>query len=93
MASNLQEAMRFYIDGEKYQQKCPEELSTSAFYHQRLGELLISANRLTEATDHIRKSEELFLQIQFSSSATIQTVLSWASICDKQGKYVEAKNI
>ncbi len=88
---NLQDAMSFYIDGEKYQQMCPEELSASAFYHLRLGELLISANRQAEAKDHIRKSEELFLQIQFSSSGTIQTALAWASICDKEGKYGEAK--
>jgi tetratricopeptide (TPR) repeat protein len=88
---NLQEAMRLYVDGENYQQMCPEELSASAFYHLRLGELLISANRLDEAKDHISKSEKLFLQIQFSSSGTIQTALAWASIYDKEGQYGEAK--
>jgi tetratricopeptide (TPR) repeat protein len=88
---NLLGAMNYYIEGEKYQQMCPEDLSETAFFHLRLGELLTSAKLLNQARDHIQKSQEIFDKIQYESSGRIQVALAWASIYNKEGNYKRAR--
>ena len=88
---NLQEAIAFYVEGDRYQQMCPRELSASAFYHLRLGELLTSAHLLEQARYHIRISQTMFDDIDFSSSGRVLVGLAWASIYSQEGKYTEAK--
>lgn len=88
---NTQDAMHFYVEGNRYQNMCPEELSASAFYHLRLGELLTSARLLEQARDHIEASQNLFDAIRFSSSGRVLVGLAWASIYEQEGNYVRAK--
>lgn len=88
---NLEEAMTYYIEGNRYQQMCPEELSATAFYHLRLGELLISASLLDQARDHLQISQELFDKIHYSSSGRVQVAHAWATIYSKKGDYKRAK--
>lgn len=88
---NVQDAMHYYVEGNRYQSMCPEELSASAFYHLRLGELLTSAHLLEQARDHIEASQNLFDAIQFSSSGRVLVGLAWASIYEQEGNYVRAR--
>lgn len=84
-------AMYYYVEGNRYQSMCPEELSASAFYHLRLGELLTSANLLEQARYHIEASQSMFDAIQFSSSGRVLVGLAWGSIYDQEGNYTRAK--
>jgi tetratricopeptide (TPR) repeat protein len=88
---NAQDAMYYYVEGHRYQSMCPEELSASAFYHVRLGELLTSANLLEQARYHIEASQNMFDAIQFSSSGRVLVGLAWASLYEQEGNYRRAK--
>lgn len=85
------EAMYYYVESERYQLMCPEELSATAFQHLRFGELLTSTGLVREARDHIRLSQELFNHIQFSSSGSVLVGLAWASISQQEGDYKRAR--
>ena len=78
----LEEAMTAYVQGQGFQDLCPEEVSANAFYHLRLGELLIAASLLEQASDHIRISQKMFDDIQSLSSGKVQVGLAWASIAN-----------
>jgi hypothetical protein len=62
-----------------------------AFYHLRLGELLISASLVEQAHDHLLLSQEIFDAIQFSSSGRLQVSLAWAALYSKEGNYARAR--
>ncbi len=87
----LQEAMTYYVRGQEFQEMGHEEVAANAFYHLRLGELLIAASLLEQASDHIHMSQEMFDAIQFSSSGRVQVSLAWASIANKRGDYRRAR--
>ena len=63
-----------------------------AFYHLRLGELLISASLVEQARDHLLLSQEIFDAIQFSSSGRLQVSLAWAALYSKEGNYARARD-
>jgi hypothetical protein len=62
-----------------------------AFYHLRLGELLISASLVEQARDHLLQSQEIFDAIQFSSSGRLQVSLAWAALYNKEENYERAR--
>ena len=55
-----------------------EPRARCAFYHLRLGELLISASLVEQARDHLMLSQEIFDAIQYSSSGRLQVSLAWS---------------
>ena len=88
----VQEAMRYYVESYRYQQMFAQEpRARFAFYHLRLGELLISASLVEQARDHLLLSQEIFDAIQFSSSGRLQVSLAWAALYSKEGNYARAR--
>ncbi|MEM6318882.1 MAG: hypothetical protein AAF960_14515 [Bacteroidota bacterium] len=87
----LKEAMNYYVEGLAYQLKCPEELEAIAFWHIRMGELLVSQNILEAAKDHLEKSQAIIKQIK--SDGAIQTVqdITTASFYQQNGQKRIAK--
>lgn len=89
---HVQEAMRYYVEEYRYLQLFVREpRARFAFYHLRLGELLISSSLLEEARDHLRLSQKIFDDIQFSSSGRLQVSLAWAALYSKEGNYTQAR--
>ncbi len=89
---HVQEAMRYYVEGYRYLQMFTQEpRARLAFYHLRLGELLISASLVEQARDHLLLSQEIFDAIQFSSSGRLQVSLAWAALYSKEGNYARAR--
>jgi tetratricopeptide (TPR) repeat protein len=89
---HVQEAMRYYVESYRYQQMFAQEpRARFAFYHLRLGELLISASLVEQARDHLLVSQEIFDAIQFSSSGRLQVSLAWAALYSKEGNYARAR--
>jgi hypothetical protein len=62
-----------------------------AYYHLRLGELLISISLVEQARDHLLLSQEIFEAIHFSSSGRLQVSLAWATLYSKEGNYAGAR--
>jgi hypothetical protein len=90
---HVQEAMRYYVEECRYLQMFAQEpRARLAFYHLRLGELLISASLVEQARDHLLLSQEIFDAIQFSSSGRLQVSLAWAALYSKEGNYVRARD-
>ncbi len=89
---HILEAMRYYVEAHRYQQLFAQEpRARLAFYHLRLGELLISASLGEQARDHLLLSQEIFDAIQFSSSGRLQVSLGWAALYSKEGNYTRAR--
>src|SRR6266550_8912557 len=89
---HLQEAMRYYVEEYRYLQMFAQEpRARLAFYHLRLGELLISASLVEQARDHLLLSQEIFDAIQFSSSGRLQVSLAWAALYSKEENYARAR--
>jgi len=89
---HVQEAMHYYVEGYQYLQMFAHEpRARLAFYHLRLGELLISASLVVQARDHLLLSQEIFDAIQFSSSGRLQVSLAWAALYNKEGNYARAR--
>ena len=89
----VEEAMRYYIEECRYLQMFAQEpRGRFAFYHLRLGELLISASLVEQARDHLLLSQEIFDAIQFSSSGRLQVSLAWAALYSKEGNYARARD-
>jgi tetratricopeptide (TPR) repeat protein len=89
---HVQEAMRYYVEEYRYLQMFAREpRARLAFYHLRLGELLISASLIEQARDHLLLSQEIFDAIQFSSSGRLQVSLAWAALYSKEGNYARAR--
>ena len=89
---HVQEAMRYYVEAYRYLQMFAQEpRARLAFYHLRLGELLISALLVEQARDHLLLSQEVFDAIQFSSSGRLQVSLAWAALYSKEGNYARAR--
>ena len=88
---DVQEAMRYYVEASRYLQMFAQEpRARLAFYHLRLGELLISASLVEQARDHLLVSQEIFDAIQFASSGRLQVSLAWAALYSKEGNYARA---
>src|SRR6266700_8450198 len=88
---DVQEAMRYYVEASRYLQMFAQEpRARLAFYHLRLGELLISASLVEQARDHLLVSQEIFDAIQFASSGRLQVSLAWAALYSKDGNYARA---
>ena len=88
---HVQEAMGYYVEAYRYLQMFAQEpRARLAFYHLRLGELLISASLVEQARDHLLLSQEIFDAIQFSSSGRLQVSLAWAALYSKEGNYARA---
>ena len=89
---DVQEAMRYYVEASRYLQMFAQEpRARLAFYHLRLGELLISASLVEQARDHLLVSQEIFDAIQFASSGRLQVSLAWAALYSKEGNYARAR--
>ena len=89
----IEEAMRYYSEEYRYLQMFAQEpRARFAFYHLRLGELLISASLVEQARDHLLLSQEIFDAIQFSSSGRLQVSLAWAALYSKEGNYATARD-
>lgn len=89
---HVQEAMRYYVEEYRYLQMFAREpRARLAFYHLRLAELLISSSLLEQARDHLRLSQRIFDDIQFSSSGRLQVSLAWATLYSKEGNYAQAR--
>ena len=89
---NVQEAMRYYVEAYRYQHLFVQEpRARCAFYHLRLGELLISASLVEQARDHLKLSQEIFDAIQYSSSGRLQVSLAWSALASKKGNYARAR--
>ena len=89
---HVQEAMRYYVEEYSYLQMFDlEPRSRLAFYHLRLGELLISSSLLEQARDHLLLSQEIFDAIQFSSSGRLQVSLAWAALYSKERNYARVR--
>jgi len=89
---HVQEAMRYYVEQYQYLQMFARQpRARLAFYHLRLGELLISASLLEQARDHLHLGQEIFDAIQFSSSGRLQVSLAWAALYSKEGNYARAR--
>lgn len=89
----IEEAMRYYIEEYRYLQMFAQEpRARIAFYHLRLGEVLISASLVEQARDHLLLSQEIFDAIQFSSSGRLQVSLAWAALYSKEGNYATARD-
>src|SRR6266699_921967 len=90
---HVQEAVRYYVEAYRYLQMFAQEpRARLAFYHLRLGELLISASLVEQARDHLLLSQEIFDAIQFSSSGRLQVSLAWAALYSKEGNYARARD-
>ena len=88
----LQDAMRYYIEAYYYLHMFAHEpRARLAFYHLRMGELLISASLREQARDHLLRSQEIFDAIQFSSSGRLQVSLAWAALYSQEGNYARAR--
>src|SRR6266705_3802157 len=88
---HVQEAMHYYVEEYRYLQLFAQEpRARVAFYHLRLGELLISASLVEQARDHLLVSQEIFDAIQFASSGRLQVSLAWAALYSKEGNYARA---
>src|SRR6266702_2031200 len=88
---HVEEAMRYYVEAYRYLQMFAQEpRARLAFYHLRLGELLISASLVEQARDHLLVSQEIFDAIQFASSGRLQVSLAWAALYSKEGNYARA---
>jgi tetratricopeptide (TPR) repeat protein len=88
----MQEAMCYYVESYRYLQMFAHEpRARLAFYHLRMGELLISASLGEQARDHLLRSQEIFDAIQFSSSGRLQVSLAWAALYSKEGNYARAR--
>src|SRR6266566_280770 len=89
---HVEEAMRYYVEEYRYLQMFSQEpRARLAFYHLRLGELLISASLVEQARDHLLLSQEIFDAIQFFSSGRLQVSLAWAALYSKEGNYARAR--
>lgn len=89
---DVQEAMRCYIEGYRYLQMFAQEpRARLAFYHLRLGELLVSASLIEQARDHLLVSQGIFDAIQFASSGRLQVSLAWAALYSQEGYYARAR--
>ena len=89
---HVQEAMRYYVEEYYYLQLFAQEpRARLAFYHLRLGELLIASSLLEQARDHLLLSQEIFDAIQFASSGRLQVSLAWAALYSKKGNYARAR--
>jgi hypothetical protein len=85
--------MRYYIEEYRYLQMFGQEpRARIAFYHLRLGKLLISASLVEQARDHLLLSQEIFDAIQFSSSGRLQVNLAWAALYNKEGNYATKRS-
>jgi tetratricopeptide (TPR) repeat protein len=90
---HLQVAMHYYVEAYYYLHMFAHEpRARLAFYHLRLGELLISASLLEQARDHLLWSQEIFDDIQFASAGRLQVSLAWASLYSKEGNYTRARD-
>ncbi len=89
---HVEEAMRYYVEEYQYLQLFAREpRARLAFYHLRLGELLISSSLLEQVRDHLLVSQEIFDAIQFASSGRLQVSLAWAALFGKEGNYARAR--
>lgn len=89
---HVHEAMCYYVEEYRYLQMFAREpRARLAFYHLRLGELLISSSLLEQARDHLLLSQEIFDAIQFASSGRLQVSLAWAALYSKEGNYAQAR--
>jgi tetratricopeptide (TPR) repeat protein len=89
---HVREAMRYYVEEYRYLQLFAREpRARLAFYHLRLGELLISSSLLDQARDHLLLSQQIFDAIQFASSGRLQVSLAWAALYSKEGNYARAR--
>lgn len=78
------QAMQHYIHGSRYQR---DNLADKAWYHLRMGELLVAANLMDEARDHLAETQRLFSRIEYNGSALVQVEWAWADIYKAEKKY------
>lgn len=85
------EAMQYYIDGQICQDQCPEELGATAFYHLRLGELLIAMQIPHHALNHLMLSQQLFRKTRNRGTGDIQIEFAIAAYYVSQSQNEDAE--
>lgn len=78
------QAMNNFIAGWQHQ---PDNLADSAWYHLRMGNLLVAVNLIKQASDHFRQAQDVFLRIEYDGSALVQVELGWADIYKAEKEY------
>jgi len=85
---DAQQAMEYFISGWQSQ---PENLADSAWYHLRMGNLLVNAGLIQQARDHYQNAQDLFMRIGYDGSALVQVELGWGDTCRADRDYAVAK--
>jgi len=85
---DAQQAMEYFISGWQCQ---PENLADSAWYHLRMGNLLVSAGLIQQARDHYQNAQALFMRIKYDGSALVQIELGWGDTYRADRDYAAAK--
>lgn len=85
-------ALDLYIYAERLkQERCPESIGGSAFYHLRVAELLMGAGLLDEAGEHLDRSMALFRASSEQSSGILQADLASATLAAARGRFTQAE--
>jgi tetratricopeptide (TPR) repeat protein len=89
---NFALAMRYYMDAYQCQQRGLQEAGGAvAFYHLRMGELLLQMSLIDHARDHFHVCQEMINTSIVVGTANIQLQLAWGVLYEREGNYERAR--
>jgi tetratricopeptide (TPR) repeat protein len=91
LRNDLALAMQYYVEAHRYQQLGLDDAGAIAFYHLRMGELLLQALLVNQARDHLHTCQEIIHATIVAGTAHIQLQLAWATLYEIEGNYVRAR--
>jgi tetratricopeptide (TPR) repeat protein len=87
------DAVDLYLVGQKYQNRCPEEVGADAFIHLRIAEPLIASAALDDAREHLEEARRLVRTGSNISSARLQVELGFATLAAAGGQFTDAEAV